>query len=263
MSMEFEEYKVSRQPVILTYSSDVIESLKSKCNEINNNMMHFLNYLNNDVNTNTIIGDYAKRMTDNIYLIFDVFKEMRICPDQFYNIIFKANDKYYTLISQGMRNKDESLYIDSTSSGEISDEIQEGLEAYRKTSHKFNPTISQKISKEVEEGLRIYLKPTAEASKTVSEYYVQMINFMKIHNLPCGVVDDVNMCINAFDDFISSVDLSEIKDSFGVNITPKYIDVLCRLLFGCFQFMAAIGVNPEDVKKEEYKIDNSDEKRVK
>ena len=207
-------------------NKDLDEIIHGKPNKIDpdilTNKIYMLNTNMTDLYNSSKLSDsvelYIEKFTENIYLVLEMFNDMGVYPDYFYDIIVKMNIVYRNLVMDGKIRGNYELYKIVDFSSKISQMIKEGLNDKR---YQYN----------------------AAMSKDISEYYVEMISFFERFNLPYknSTIEDYK---RIFEDIYYNIN----------NITNKtlnsdfiFLDIEClsRLLFEYISFFAAIGVNPK------------------
>ena len=181
-----------------------------------NTSLDELSRINDDPNSE--VDDYARNIAKSITLILDMFNEMGIYPDYFYDIYFRINNEYRDSQSKGEIKGGQSLYDVPGYGARISRMMENGIKA---NNYKLNPT----------------------GVKNIGDYYNEMIAFDYKHHLPCEITT-VEMCREMF---------SEIKTECGncinfLGMRPYIsddIENLVRVLFEYISFFAAIGINPK------------------
>ena len=190
--------------------------LIEKIYALNTNMAYLYNANRNSSST---IDIYIEKIVKNIYLILDMFNDMGIYPDYFYDIIFKMNTEYRNLVRDGKIRGNYGLYEMVNFSAKISELIKEGLE-----NKKYQ--IDEKNSKDI------------------SERFLEMISFFQRYNMKYNN-NSIESCKEAFKDIYYNV--TNIINNTLINSDYIFVDIECmaRLLFEYLSFFAAIGVNPK------------------
>ena len=191
--------------------------LLDKIYGLNINMTYLYN-INNSAEAD--INMYIEKITNNIYLILDLFNDMNIYPDYFYNIIVNINMEYRNLVSDGKIRGDYGLYETVNFSAKISKMIKEGLNN------------------------KNYLLNSSNI-KDISEYFFEMIKFFQRYNMSYNN-KTIDTCRLAFKDIYYNV--TNIINNTLNNSDFIFVDIEClaRLLFEYISFFVAIGVNPKE-----------------
>ena len=190
--------------------------LLDKIYKLNINMTHLYNINNNP---EAKIDEYVEKIISNIYLILDMFNDMGIYPDYFYDVIVKMNIEYRNLVTDGKIRGNYGLYQLVNFSAKISQLIKEGL-LFGK--HQIDPV----------------------NSKDIGECFVEMISFFQKYNMSYNN-KSIEACQLAFKDIYYNV--NNIINNTLNNSDFTFVDIECmaRLLFEYISFFAAIGINPK------------------
>jgi hypothetical protein len=191
--------------------------MSDKIYVLNNNMGElYLKVLHNDVN----IDDFIEKLIANLYIVLDIFNEMRIYPDYFYDAVVKMN-------------KDYRSYVDNSNS------LRGNYELFN------NINLSSKITKTIREGLEKgkYLIDSYP-KKDLNDMFTEMISFLETYKIPFDI-NDKTQCKKAFSDI--EYNHINIMDSLS-NSDYDFVDIEClsRLLFEYISFFASVGINPKE-----------------
>ena len=199
---------------------------------LNTNMSH-LYVINHKEGAS--IDTYIEELIKNIYLILDIFNDMGIYPDYFYNIIVKINMEYRNLVFDGKIRGNYGLYQMVDFSSKISKLIKEGLE---KKEYQLD------ISK----------------SKDIGECFLEMISFFERYNMTYNN-HTVENCAAMFDDIYYNI--NNIINNTLSNSDFLFVDIECltRILFEYISFFVAIGVNPKKYLDEYIENENTKGKK--
>ena len=193
------------------------DALLDKVYGLNINMTYLYNINNSPL---ADINMYIEKITNNIYLILDMFNDMNIYPDYFYNIIVKINMEYYNLISSG--------------------EIHDNYDLYEMVN------FSAKISRMIKEGLnnKNYLI-SSNNTKDIGECFLEMIRFFQKYHMSYNN-NSIEACKSAFKDIYYNT--NNIINNTLNNSDFIFVDIEClaRLLFEYISFFVVIGVNPKE-----------------
>ena len=202
--------------------------LIEKIYALNINMSYLYNASRN---SSASIDMYIEKIVKNIYLILDMFNDMGIYPDYFYDIIFKMNIEYRNLVCDGKIRGNYGLYEMVNFSAKISRLIKEGLENKK---YQFDE----------------------KKSKDISERFLEMISFFQKYNMKYNN-NSIESCKEAFKDIYYNV--INIINNTLTNSDYLFVDIECmaRLLFEYLSFFATIGVDPKKY------LDNYIEKQSK
>ncbi len=199
---------------------------------LNTNMTELYNI---NKNPDARIDVYVERIIDNIYLILDMFNDMGVYPDYFYNIIVKMNIEYRNLVSDGQIRGNYGLYQMVDFSAKIARLIKEGL-----GNGKYQIDISQ--------------------SKDISECFLEMISFFEHFNMEYNV-KTVEKCQEAFKDIYYNVNNIINNTLNNSDFIFEDIECMARLLFEYISFFAAIGINPKKYLDERIERENVSRKQ--
>ena len=170
-------------------------------------------------NPNAKIEDYIEKIINNIYLILDMFNDMGIYPDYFYDVIVKINIEYRNLVSDGKIRGNYSLYHVAGFPFKISKMIETGL-----SNRKYQINLTE--------------------NKDISECFVEMVSFFQKYNLPYNV-KTLEMCQQMFGDIYYNINNIINNTLNNSDYISDDIECLSRLLFEYISFFVAIGVNPK------------------
>lgn len=169
------------------------------------------------------VNMYIDKITDNIYLILEIFNDMNIYPDYFYDIIVDINKEYRDLVPDG--------------------KIQGNYEVYNRVD------FSAKISQLIKEGLNSKKYQINQNNNDISKYYLDMVNFFQENHMPYDNTS-LTACQNVFNEIYYNI--NNIINNTLNNSDFIFVDIEClaRLLFEYISFFAAIGVNPKKYLEE-------------
>ena len=190
--------------------------LSERIFSLNTNMVELF-----DINANpkSTISDYARNIVKSICLVLELFSEMDIYPDYFYDIYFRANEEFRDKASNGEVNGRGSLYEAPGFRANISSMMENGI---TNGNYRLNPN-------------RV---------KNISDYYNEMVSFSRRYYLPCEV-STVEMCREMFSDIWT--ECNNCINYLGIRpYISDDVELLSRLLFEYVRFFAAVGINPED-----------------
>ena len=204
----------------INWSFGVIQDLNNNHRLINEELK------NKDVDVNFI----AELICKNIFMVLNVFSEMDVYPDYFYDVVFKEKIDF------------KRFCLENETMG-ISD-----LERM------FNPNIRSytKIRMGYENN---YHHHRSSVDRDLNDYFVEMLSFYHAFNIPCGN-NSVEQCRK------SCKKLSEklIGIEYGIYsscLEIEYIEYFSSLLYEYISFLADVGISPyefvdgyiEDLKK--------------
>ena len=164
------------------------------------------------------INEFIYRFIDNMYTILDLFNEMGVYPDYFYNVIIKMNIEYKKIVKDNTVRGEYRIFRSTNLSVEAIEAIKEALK------EKYYCTKSDPL-------------------RDAGDLYYDMIRFFKIFNIPHGISTKEHI-VSSFNDInynISAI-MNELTNSDDIF---DEIECLTRLLFDYMSFFASIGVNPK------------------
>ena len=172
------------------------------------------------------VDKYIEKITENIYIILNIFNEMNIYPGYFFRKIFEMNQKYYE------RKRDLKKEEDNNKSlrGDYKLFNETGLSAW----------IAREIRKGLKEGY--YLK-NSYPNTNISDAFLEILALFQQYDIPYKITTKEEYR-KAFDDI--TVNYTNIDNEI-LNSNFDFVDVecLCRLLFEYISFFVAIGINPK------------------
>lgn len=169
------------------------------------------------------IDEFIKRLINNVFLILNVFDEMGVYPDYFYDLVFNVQ------IEQ------EKIFLDH----------KDILNDYTQV-QKIKDTIRFRAIKSIKSGLeRKYYHFKAYKKKDINNAYIDMMEFLKTYNIP--------YMNNTKENYING--LNKIKDEQV--IIKSYLDIndtidediydFSRLFFQYMYFFVSMGINPKEL----------------
>jgi len=191
--------------------------MSDKIYKLNTNMGElYLKALHDDIDVN----DFIHKLVANIYIVLDIFNEMGVYPDYFYDAVVKMN-------------KDYRSYVDNSNS------LRGNYELFN------NINLSSKITKTIRDGLmngnyRIDSYP----KKDLNDMFTEMISFLETCKIPFDI-NDRSQCKKAFSD----IEYNHINIMASLsNSDYDFVDIEClsRLLFEYLSFFASVGINPKE-----------------
>ena len=184
--------------------------------ELNRNF----SYLYTMENNNEIdIEDFINRFTSSIYLILNMFNEMGIYPDYFYDEVFKMNIEYKKLIQNNNSIRGNyRLFNEINLSARVSEAIKNGLE-------------------------KKYYRIQAYKRKDINDAFLEMIGFFQAFNIPYNIKTE-EQCKKVFND-IKFNHINIIETLLNSDFIFVDIECLARLLFEYMTFFVSIGVYPK------------------
>lgn len=170
-------------------------------------------------NNNIDADEFINRFTANIYIILNMFNEMGIYPDYFYDEVFKMNIEYKKLIqnNNGIRGN-YRLFNEINLSARVSEAIKNGLE-------------------------KGYHHIQAYQRKDLNDAFLEMIGFFQAFNIPYNIHTE-EQCKKVFND-IKYNHINIIEELLNSDFMFEDIECLARLLFEYMTFFVSMGVYPK------------------
>ena len=166
------------------------------------------------------IDYFASLFMANIYIILNMFNEMGIYPDYFYDQIVKMNIEYKQLIQNNNDLRGNyRLFNEINLSARVTEAIKGGLE-------------------------KGYYRVQAYKKKDLNDAFLEMIGFFQAFGIPYNVYSD-EQCLKVFND-IKFNHLNIVERLLNSDFIFEDIEFLARLLFEYMTFFAAMGINPKE-----------------
>ena len=190
-----------------------------------NDMLFSLNTnmgkLYNEVYSNNIkIDDFIDGFIANIYIVLNIFNEMGIYPDYFYDVIVKMNTEY-------RKN------IDSSNT------LRGNYELFK------NVDLSTKLTRAIKTGLdNKYYNLEAYPKKDINDAFIEMIGFFEAFNISYNICDE-QQCKKVFNEI--EYNHTNIIEELA-NSDYDFVDIEClsRLLFEYLSFFVSLGIHPKE-----------------
>ena len=190
------------------------EIMTKKIYKLNSNMseLYFDQYRGN-----VKINDFINKFIENMYIVLDLFNEIGVYPDYFYQAIVDMNVKYKKIVNDNS--------------------VRGKYQVFR------NTNLSVEAIETIKEGLKDQEKYASSSDYNISDAYYDMIIFFKEFNIPYGINTDEHI-ISSFNDI--NYNITSIMNQLS-NSDDLFDDVEClaRLLFDYISFFVAIGINPK------------------
>ncbi len=207
---------INRQPTRI--KDDRMEAMVFKLN------YNFKDLYEMVTNNQIDIDEFANVFIANIYIILNMFNEMGVYPDFFYDEIVKMNIEYKKII-----------------------EDNKGIRGNYRLFKEIN--LSARVSKAMQSGLdRGYNRVQAYQKKNINDAFLEMISFFQAFNIPYNIRTE-EQCRKVFNDIqFNHINITE-KLLNGDFITDD-IECLARLLFEYLTFFVSMGIYPKDLLDE-------------
>ena len=165
------------------------------------------------------INQFVNVFTANIYIVLNMFNEMGVYPDYFYDQIVKMNVDYKKIV-----HKDNGI---------------------RGNYRLFNETnLSNRVSEDIDLGLKNgYYRIQAYKKKDIDEAFLEMLSFFQSFNIPYNICTE-EQCKKVFKDiqFNQAYILESLLNS---DYLSDDIECLSRLLFEYISFFVSMGIYPK------------------
>ena len=165
------------------------------------------------------IEDFANSFIANIYIILNMFNEMGVYPDYFYDEIVKMNIEYKKVIqnNNGIRGN-YRLFSEINLSARVSESIKAGLE-------------------------KGYYRVQAYQKKDLNDAFLEMIGFFQAFKMPYNFHTE-EQCKKVFND-IHFNHLNIVEELINSDFLFEDIECLSRLLFEYLTFFVSMGIHPK------------------
>lgn len=172
-----------------------------------------MRYNKADVNT------VAKKITENVYIVLNMFNRMGVYPDYFYDAIVRMNVEYHKKSQNNTLKGDYELFDATNLSIYYEEEIKRGME-------------------------KGYYKIQSYSKKDINDNYAEMIPFFKEFNLSYGI-NNKEQCSKVFSEI--EFNHQRIMDKLATSDDiSEDIECLSRLLFEYMTFYVSLGINPKE-----------------
>lgn len=189
-------------------------------------MVYQLNSNFSDIHSMNISGkidtdEVAKKVTENIYIVLNMFDKMGVYPDYFYDEIFKTNVEYKNM-------SDKSVCS-----------LRENFQLYK------NYHISARVSKAMKNGLeKGYYHIQAYPKKDINDSFLEMVTFFEAFNIPYNI-NTPEQCKNTFNE-INYNHVGIVTDLINSDYIFEDVEYLSRLLFEYMSFLVSLGIHPKE-----------------
>ena len=165
------------------------------------------------------IDEFTKRFIANIYIVLNMFNEMGVYPDYFFNEIIKMNSEYKKISDDKSIRGNYRLFKDVNLSARVARAIQRGLE----------------------EG---YYRIQAYPKKDIDENFLEIVGLFQTFNIPYNI-NTKEQCIKVF--HALEFNHVSITESFinGDDIVDD-IEYLSRLLYEYMSYFVSMGIFPKE-----------------
>ena len=175
-------------------------------------------YLLNQRN-NIDIEVFINRITENVYIILNMFNKMGVYPDYFYDKIVEMNIKYHEKVKSNTLKGYYDLFDLTNLSTYYYEEIKKGME-------------------------KGYYRIQAYKKKGIDDNYRELIPFFQKFNIPYGIYSK-EQCRKVFEELDLNHQRIMEKLSTSDDIVED-IECLSRLLFEYMTFYVSLGIDPKE-----------------
>ncbi len=166
------------------------------------------------------IDEFVNVFTTNIYIVLNMFNEMGVYPDYFYDQIVKMNIDY-----KKIANNDSG--------------IRGNYRLFKETN------LSNRVSKDIDQGLKNgYYRLQAYKKKDIDEAFLEMLSFFQTFNIPYNVCTKEH-CKKVFKD-IEFNQIFILESLLNSDYLSDDIECLSRLLFEYISFFVSMGIYPKE-----------------
>lgn len=185
--------------------------------ELNSNMATLYSIRNDD---NVKVETYINQIIANIYIILNMFNEMGVYPDYFYDEIVNMNKEYKKTISGDKTIRGNyRLFNESNLAGKIASTIRKGL----KNGH---------------------YRYQAYQKKSIDEAFLEMVSFFQAFEIPFNN-PTIENCRKVFNE-VHFNHLNIVEELYNNDQLFEDVESLTRLLFEYIAFFVSIGVYPKE-----------------
>lgn len=215
MNSEVAMIRVSRnQSEEMRYNADALT--QNRISEIVFNLNAHMGYLYYKQYKNEIdIADFVRVFVESIYDVLDVFIEIGVYPDFFYNEIVQMNIDYQKIVKGNGNN----LFKNTNLSALAISDIRRGV-------------------------TNKYYRIQALPKKDFNDAFLEMISLFEKYRIPYNIRTE-EQCKKVFNDIYYNLStivwqLANSDDIFDI------IGCLSRLLFEYMTFFVSLGINPKE-----------------
>ena len=169
----------------------------------------------NDIN----IDEFVKRFTMNLYIVLNMFDEMGVYPDYFFDEIVKMNIEYKKLANDQSIRGNYQLFKNVNLSARVSEAIKKGLE-------------------------KGYYRIQSYPKKDVNENFLEIVGFFESFNIPYNI-NTKEQCVKVFS-ALEHNHVSIIESFINDDDIVDDIEYLSRLLFEYMTFFVSMGIYPKE-----------------
>lgn len=170
-----------------------------------------------DYSDKACLDDYINAFVKNIYIILEIFNEMNIYPDYFFDITLLYNIEFQKFVKD---NKTMSEY-----------ELRK----------KFTPisNYDEKVRNGIENG---YNRVRASKKRDINDYFVELVSFYQVFSLAYNKPENVKEIFKK----IHAEHTNIMHNYYTSDFLYEDIEYLTGLLFSYLSFFVEIGFNPKE-----------------
>lgn len=170
-----------------------------------------------DMKNEATLDDYVNAFIKNIYIVLEIFNEMNIYPDYFFDQTFLYNIEFQKFAKNNPELEKSQLKKLFYPGNNYYTKLREGVE-------------------------KKYNKIQSMPSRDINDYFVELISFYQVFEFPYNKPENVKEIFDYF-----KIDISNIMTDY-INSDFLYEDIECltKLLFSYLSFFVEIGVNPKE-----------------
>lgn len=170
---------------------------------------------NDDIN----IDEFTKRFIANVYIVLNMFDEIGVYPDYFFDEIVKMNIEYKKLANDQSIRGNYRLFKNVNLSARVSESIKNGLE-------------------------KGYYRIQSYPKKDIDENFLEMVAFFESFNIPYNINTE-EQCVKVFN-ALEHNHLNIIESFINGDDIIDDIEYLSRLLFEYMTFFVSMGISPKE-----------------
>ena len=166
------------------------------------------------------INDFVNKIITNVYLVLNMFNEMGVYPDYFYDAIVKMNIEYRKIVdANNSLRGNYGLFNEVKLSSHVAKVIKVGLE-------------------------NGYYHIQAYPMKDINDAFLEMVGFFQAYNIPYNI-NTKEQCKKVFQD-INFNHINIISQLLTSDYIFVDIECMARLLFEYLSFFVSMGIQPKE-----------------
>ena len=183
--------------------------------QLNINLSELYSLRNEDVKIDIFIDKFIA----NIYIILNMFDEMGVYPDYFFDEIVKMNIEYKKISGDRSIRGDYQLFRDIRLSARVCEDIKSGLE-------------------------KGYYRVQAYPKKDINEGFLEILGLFQTFNMPYNI-NTKEQCKKVFNE-LQHNHMCIIESFYNSEDIIDDIEFLSRLLFEYMTFFVSMGIYPKE-----------------